>query len=147
MHKYAVESIGQNPAGLPRRLGALVYDLCLAISVILVAVLPLPYLTNTLIDTMFLKLLTQIYLLCVSFLFFGWFWTHGGQTLGMRAWKLKLLTKNHGAVSWKIAFYRFCAGILILLSGGLGYIWMVVDREGRTLQDRISSTKVVRLLS
>ena len=33
-----------------------------------------------------------LYLLAVSFLFYGWFWTHGGQTLGMRSWKIKLIS-------------------------------------------------------
>jgi len=95
------------PPGLRRRLGALVYDLCLLVGVIFLAGLPLPYLANKIVDAPLLKLLTQLYLLGVTFVFFGWFWTHGGQTLGMRAWKLQLVTKDNSQVSWKTAFYRF----------------------------------------
>lgn len=135
------------PAGLLRRLSALVYDLCLLAGIIFFAGLPLPYFSNNFADATQLKLLTQLYLLGVSFLFFGWFWTHGGQTLGMRAWKLKLVTKENFQVSWKTAFYRFCAGILTLLSGGLGYVWMLVDKDHCTWHDRLSSTRLIRIAS
>ncbi|MFC1665823.1 RDD family protein [Pseudomonadota bacterium] len=145
MVKNSFENPSSAPAGLARRLGALFYDLCLLTGIIFFAGLPLPYLSNTPIDATLLKSLTQVYLLGVIFLFFAWFWTHGGQTLGMRAWKIKLITKNNTQVSWKIAFYRFCTGILTLCSGGLGYIWMLVDKEGCTWQDRLSSTRFIRL--
>lgn len=133
------------PPGLLRRLGALFYDLCLLAGVVFVSGLPLPLLPNYMSGTDSFKFLTQVYLLGVIFLFFGWFWTHGGQTLGMRVWKLKLVAVKNPRVSWRSAIYRFFAGILVLVSGGLGYFWMLVDRDGCTWQDRLSSTRLIRI--
>lgn len=77
----------------------------------------------------------------VSIVFFAWFWAHGGQTLGMRAWKLKLTGKQTLEVSWKQALLR--AGIM-LLSGGLGSLWVMFDSEGQSPQEMLSGTRMHR---
>ena len=69
------------------------------------------------------------YLLAISFGFYGWFWTHGGQTLGMRAWRLKALTADGQAVSWRHAIIRVAAAHVSLFALGLGYLWLLIDRE------------------
>lgn len=77
--------------------------------------------------------------------FFGWFWTHGGQTLGMRAWGLQVQSLNGMPCQWQQALLR---GIWALLGGsflGLGYLWSLFDREGRTLQDHRSGTRLIRV--
>lgn len=68
---------------------------------------------------------TSIYLLSVIFLFNAWFWTHGGQTLGMKTWRIKLTNENGGAISWKQALVRYlCAlpGWFIILISVSGFI-------------------------
>ena len=77
--------------------------------------------------------------------FFGWFWTHGGQTLGMRAWGLQVQSLNGTSCHWQQALLR---GIWALLGGsflGLGYLWSLIDHEGRTLQDHRSGTRLIRV--
>jgi len=51
------------------------------------------------------------YILLVWYGFYAWFWTHGGQTLGMRSWKLKLVTTSGEAVNLWHALLRFISGI------------------------------------
>ena len=83
------------------------------------------------------------YLLLLSFLYFGWFWTHHGQTLGMRAWHVRIEQYNGAPVTWRLALLRFCAAILSWLPLGLGYLWMLVDRKRLTWHDRLSATLLV----
>jgi uncharacterized RDD family membrane protein YckC len=79
--------------------------------------------------------------------FFGWFWTHGGQTLGMRAWRLKLLDSSGNPVTWRQSLIRYGAAWLSLLALGLGYIWVWIDPQGLSWHDRLSGTRLVVLES
>ena len=54
----------------------------------------------------------QLACFAVGLGFFGWFWTRGGQTLGMRAWNLRVQRPDGSAVRWPIATLRF--GVLLL---------------------------------
>ncbi len=87
----------------------------------------------------------QAYLVALSFLYFGWFWTHGGQTVGMRAWRLRLRVRGDGAdpVLWRQALARFLAAGLSWAALGLGFAWALWDRERLTWHDRVSGTVLV----
>ncbi|MGB5201394.1 MAG: RDD family protein [Sedimenticolaceae bacterium] len=87
----------------------------------------------------------QAFLLLSPALFFGWFWTHGGQTLGMRAWRLKLLDSSGNPVTWRQSLIRYGAAWLSLLALGLGYVWVWIDPQGLSWHDRLSGTRLVVL--
>ncbi|MCB1757256.1 MAG: RDD family protein, partial [Gammaproteobacteria bacterium] len=78
----------------------------------------------------------------VTFVFFGWFWTHGGQTLGMRAWRLQLTGNRQHAVSWPQSIIRLA---IMLLTLGAGTLWVLFNREGKSLQDMAASTVMHRI--
>jgi uncharacterized RDD family membrane protein YckC len=80
-----------------------------------------------------------------AFLFFGFFWTHSGQTLGMQAWRIKVQNPDGAAISWRQALLRFCTAPFALFALGLGYLYMLVDKEQRTLPDLVSGSQVVRV--
>jgi uncharacterized RDD family membrane protein YckC len=84
-------------------------------------------------------------LVLLSFLFYGWFWTHGGQTLGLRAWRLRIERVDGRPLSWLDAARRFAASATLLVPPGLGLVWMLVDRRRACWHDRLSNTRVVRL--
>ncbi|MGF1613794.1 MAG: RDD family protein [Gammaproteobacteria bacterium] len=129
-------------AGFLRRMAALFYDGLLLFAVIFFATLALlPFTGGRAIPPN--ELLYTGYLVAVSFLYFGWFWTHGGQTLGMRAWRIRVQRDDGGTVTWQLAFVRFCSAILSWLPLGAGYLWMLVDRRGLAWHDRWSGTVVV----
>jgi uncharacterized RDD family membrane protein YckC len=127
-----------------RRLGALLYDGLLVIAILMIAAAIAtivskvtsgssePYKTHVWLFRAWL-------LLCV-FVFFAWFWTHGGQTLGMRAWKLRLQQADGSNIGWLQAVLRFVSACLTL---GLGLLWVLVDQRKRSLYDRISHSEVV----
>ena len=100
------------PAPLLRRLAAAIYDGLLLIALWMVALL---------IDIVLRDLLNlerewhalRAYVFLVGFVFFGWFWTHGGQTLGMRAWHLRLLRSDGSDPHWISALARYATMLLV----------------------------------
>jgi uncharacterized RDD family membrane protein YckC len=81
----------------------------------------------------------------IPLIFFTGFWSRGGQTLGMRAWRLKRVRADGSAVTWGDAFKRHLAAILSWLVVGLGFFWMLVDPDKLTWHDRLSKTRPVVL--
>lgn len=80
------------------------------------------------------------YLLVVSFLFYGWFWTHGGQTLGMRSWKIKLVNRNGTNISWQQAGLRFATALISWIPLGLGFWWQYLGKNNESWPDKLSKT-------
>jgi uncharacterized RDD family membrane protein YckC len=131
-----------NIAGLVRRLAASCYDLLLLLGLWFVGTaLILPFNGGEAFRPV--QWSYSLYLLGIAFLFFGWFWTHGGQTLGMKAWRLRVRTAEGGALTWQRAALRFAAALFSTASFGLGYFWMIIDREGLAWHDRVTGTRVV----
>jgi uncharacterized RDD family membrane protein YckC len=72
-------------------------------------------------------------------------WTRSGQTLGMRAWRLRTLTDSGKRLQVGQAVVRFCWGLAAWLPFGLGVLWLYADPEHLALHDRLSRTRVVVL--
>jgi len=72
------------------------------------------------------------------------FWRRGGQTLGMRAWRLRLLNDNPGPLSLMQCLVRFLVSLVSFLLFGLGYFWIWFDKGGLSWHDRYSNTRVIR---
>jgi uncharacterized RDD family membrane protein YckC len=77
--------------------------------------------------------------------FFTYFWTHGGQTLGMRAWRLRLVRADGGEPHLRDALMRLAFAVVALAPVGLGLWWMLIDSEGLAWHDRWSRTRLVLL--
>jgi len=130
-----------NPgASLIKRLLAMFYDLLLLTAVLLV-VASIPVALNG-GKAYFHPLISLVYLL-VAYLFFAWFWMHGGQTLGMRAWKLKVLSDNGANLDWKQSAIRFAAAGLSLIPVGMGYLWILFDADNLSWHDKLSKSRIV----
>jgi uncharacterized RDD family membrane protein YckC len=126
--------------GLWRRLAAMFYDSWLVAAL---------WLLGVTVDTFVgagsegSHLVLQIYATLSPMVFFSWFWMHGGQTLGMRAWRLKLLSGAGTEVTLRQSLTRCFAALLSMLALGLGYLWILFDRDGLAWHDRISNTRLV----
>ena len=126
-----------------RRLGAIVYDGILLVCVIFIAWQPVPLLPETLPE-IFSRVIRLGYLVLICFLFFGWFWCHGGQTLGMRAWKIKLVNSTSlGAVTWRRAWRRFLMALLSWFTLGCGFLFSIFHPKNQTWHDSFSGTSIV----
>jgi uncharacterized RDD family membrane protein YckC len=131
------------PAGLPVRLVAMFYDALLLLSALLIATAIALMVTRGALHTHNPFFRTMLFLICFSF--YAWFWLHGGQTLGMRAWKLRLQNRDGGPITIWQALLRFLVAIPSLAFAGLGFLWMLVDRDKMTWHDRFSESVIVKL--
>ncbi|MGR9014285.1 MAG: RDD family protein [Gammaproteobacteria bacterium] len=140
--KSTPQKPGNHPIPKPgflRRLAAMFYDLLLLIAVLFVATaLLLPLNAGEAFTAQ--QFFFPLYLLLVSFFFYAWFWTHGGQTLGLRAWKTKVLTLDMKPITWKQALLRFSMAIVSWFFLGLGFFWILIDKNQRSWHDHLSKT-------
>lgn len=133
------------PPSLLRRLGAMAYDSLLLLALLMMLSYPYVWLTGGAKPGLVVKTLYQLYLIAICFLFYGGFWVRGGQTLGMRTWRIKLVRQDGGPITWTIAFKRFVSALLSLFCLGLGFLWVLYDRDKLAWHDRLSGTRLVRL--
>jgi uncharacterized RDD family membrane protein YckC len=131
------------PAGLLVRLLAMFYDSLLLLSALLIATALALMVTGGTLSYHNPFFRTFLFLICFSF--YAWFWLHGGQTLGMRAWRLRLQRFDGRAITIWQALLRFMVAIPSLAIGGLGLLWMLVDKDGLAVHDRVSESTIVRL--
>jgi uncharacterized RDD family membrane protein YckC len=136
-----VEQVCLSP-GLLRRLAAIFYDTLLLFSVLFFATLLVLWLTGGRAIEPHHPLYTA-YLLLIAFFYFAWSWLHGGQTLGMRAWRIRIQRSNGTSVSWRQALVRFVTALASWLPLGLGFLWALVDKDKMTWHDRLSKTVLV----
>lgn len=146
-------------AGLFRRLASWIYDFLLAMAVYMVAgavgfgiFAIFAYLglvdmngSKHLIEVQQSSFLysSLIYLWNLSWVayFFIFFWMKSGQTLGMKAWRLRLQNPDGTLISRKTALVRLLPTLL-----GLGNFWLLIDGKNKqSLQDKVSNTEVVLL--
>ena len=127
--------------GLVRRLAAIFYDLVLISALIFILLLPWVNLMGN------GKLITKIGMLIIIFSlpigFYLFFWNKEGKTLGMMAWRLQLRSSNKQAFTIKQLLIRYIGAWVSLLCLGLGYLWVLVDKDQMTWHDRLSKTELI----
>ncbi len=136
------ESATPSPPGLLRRLAAIVYDTLLLFALLFVATtLALVFTWGQAIEPN--NPLFTTYLFLVAFFFFAWFWTHGGQTLGMRAWRIRVQQRDGSPITLWQALLRFLGALASWACLGLGFLWILFDQERQSWHDRFSETILV----
>lgn len=70
-------------------------------------------------------------------------WRRGGQTLGMRPWRLRVVASGRPVLSWRDAWLRYATATLSLAAGGLGFWWAWFDRDRLTWHDRAAGSRVM----
>lgn len=155
---------GDVPPTVRRRLAALLYEAMILFGVVFFA----GYLFSTL--TQQRNGLTHHNLLAawiglVVGIYFVWFWTHGGQTLPMKTWRLRVVGPNNTPLSVPRAIARYLLALLwflpplalhpaagltlphTLLVAALWFVlWAATGRIGASrqfLHDRLAGTRIV----
>lgn len=141
-------------AGVLRRFAAIVYDALLLVA-ISIGYGALALLINVLIQGEppagekvqwgHWSILVFIGWMLTLAAFFCYFWRRSGQTLGMRAWRMKLVDLEYNTPRLKQCFLRCLIAPFSLLLGGVGYFWRWFDPQKMTLHDRVSKTQVIVL--
>jgi uncharacterized RDD family membrane protein YckC len=84
-----------------------------------------------------------LWLLTVCFAYFGICWRYGGLTVGMRAWRVKLVSASEQVISWPVCLLRFLVGLVSLSVFGLGILWALVDSKNRGWHDLAAHTLLI----
>jgi uncharacterized RDD family membrane protein YckC len=129
------------PAGLLRRLAAMVYDGLLVLALWMLTLLPLVAVSH---DAVYGPAVRAI-LFLELYAFFAFFWTRSGQTLGMLAWRLELHSEGGAPFTLTQATLRFLAALASFACLGLGYLWILVDPRRRSWSDLASSSRVLHV--
>ena len=128
------------PASLLRRLGGMLYD-----GLMMVAIWGTTAIIGTAINHFQAPsgVLWQSLLFLELYFFFAWFWREDGQTVGMMAWRMRVVSHSGAPITFNQATMRFAGALLSFMCLGLGYFWMLVDPDGRTWGDIMSDSRVV----
>lgn len=89
------------------------------------------------------RLLLQLFLWAVVGAYLVWCWLKSGQTLAMQAWKIKLLDRHNQLLSLKFAVLRYMLASLSLMLFGVGFLWVIVDKDRLFLHDRLLQCQLV----
>ena len=145
------------PAPLWRRLAAIAYDLLVLLAILMTLTIALILVRGGAAigpgSVWF-----QALLLATWWLYFVWCWTHGGQTVGMRAWRLVVEADDagtakvagtapapadrHARIGIGRASLRFVAAGLSTAALGLGFLASLADPQRRAWHDRLSLTRL-----
>jgi uncharacterized RDD family membrane protein YckC len=133
-----------------RRLAAMVYDTLLVLPLIMASVALFLGGRTLLIGSpgegevvQLNAYLVRLVALLTVLGFFCWFWIKNGQTLGMQAWRIKLVDfAGNKPGAWQ-SLVRCLGALLSAACLGLGYLWCLVDKHGRYWHDYISRTELV----
>lgn len=149
----AADSASNEPyvaASFWRRLLSMVYDGLVLICLVFIAWQPVPLIPDDSWPSWLSQLVRMIYLILIIFGFLGWFWTHGGQTVGMRAWKIRVIADQDAPgdlrVTWVKAAKRFGFSILSWLPLGLGFLWSLFNADHKAWHDSFSGTRLVEVV-
>ena len=80
------------------------------------------------------------YVIC--FLYYSHSWRKGGQTIGMKAWRIYLTTQDGSHIRLSHCMLRSATGLFSLVLFGAGYLWMLIDKQQRTWHDMASLTRI-----
>ncbi|HGY9636102.1 TPA: RDD family protein [Pseudomonas putida] len=144
------------PVGLGRRLAAMFYDFLLCTALLIVTAGAYKMIQMSIIGEARMRELTEAgaldgdpllstVMLFALFGFFAKFWTHGGQTLGMQVWGVRVQNADGSAISLWQALLRFVVSIASWLCLGLGFFWVLIDKRKRGWHDIYSESQLVRV--
>ena len=155
-----------NNAPLKRRLFSMLYESMLLFGVLFISA----WLFSTLLqqrNALYLRHALELWLFAVLTCYFVWFWTHGGQTLAMKTWRVRLITRDGGPIRPLRAVGRFLLAWL-WFTPGLALAWLVhaqgwllvvipvlnfllwmatiyLDPQRQFLHDRLAGTRIISL--
>lgn len=93
------------------------------------------------------RIALQVTLLTVTAAYFVISWSRGGQTIGMRAWRTRVVGADGSALPWTRALLRFTVALVSLALAGLGFLWCLLDGQRRAWHDLAAGSVVTRLAS
>ena len=134
------------PAGFLKRILALVYDSLLIVAIVLVLSLLLVFVNEGYPESGSIVSFIQFFILVFAGpTFYTYFWiANKGQTTGMQAWKIKLVTKDGTELTTQKTMLRCLISTISFACFGLGYLWILYDKDNLSWSDILTKTKVIK---
>lgn len=127
--------------GLARRAACAVYETLILAALVLIATFP--YLAFAGDSTTGLRRhLLQAWVVFVVGAYLAGFWSHGGQTIAMKTWRIRVESSDGGPVPLGRAVRRYLLALLGAAALGIGFLWALVDRDGQFMHDRLAGTRL-----
>jgi uncharacterized RDD family membrane protein YckC len=124
--------------GLARRLASMVYEAVLLFAVGFFAAWLFFFASGGAdVSSGAMRHLLQFFVLLVFAAYFLWCWLRGGQTLAMKAWRIRLVD-----VTPAKALVRFVLA-LVFVPTLASIVWALFDRDRQFLHDRLAGTRLV----
>ena len=134
------------PAPFWRRVAALFYDLLVLSALWMIAAALVLLAFHGQVDVAeqppLYHFVLQSVLLAISAVYFVFSWTRGGQTIGMRAWHLRIINAGGDPPAFRQSLLRFGLALVSLIAG-FGFIWCLFDRERRAWHDVLAKTLMI----
>lgn len=87
--------------------------------------------------------LLQLWLVAITGAYFVYCWAHGGQTLPMKTWRIRVVKSNGDAITTPMACKRYLLALLSAGLCGLGFAWALFDPDRQFLHDRLAGTRLI----
>jgi len=127
-----------------RRVLVVLYDGIILIGLLMIgSALALPF--GDIHKTAFQDFWFTLWLMLICFAYLGGCWHYGGMTVGMRAWKVKLINQQGELVSWPGCLLRFFVAAISLATFGMGFLWALYDPKNRAWHDLAASTLLIKI--
>jgi uncharacterized RDD family membrane protein YckC len=124
--------------GLPRRLASMVYEAVLLFAVAFFAAWVFFFASGGRdASSGALRYELQLFIAAVFAAYFLWCWLRGGQTLAMKAWRIRLVDLSPGKALVRLLL------AFVLVPTGISMVWALFDRDRQFLHDRVAGTRLV----
>lgn len=131
------------PPGVLRRLASMSYEALLLLGVVAVLLILPHVLLGAFAHHLASPIVIQAHLFVLLLVYFLWFWSNGGQTLAMKTWRIRLVSRDGLAVRPSRGLLRFLLCWPSILLGGVGILWALFDSDRQFLHDRLAGTRLV----
>ncbi|MCY4128939.1 MAG: RDD family protein [Gammaproteobacteria bacterium] len=126
------------PAGFLVRIMAMIYDALVVLGIWVFTIVILVTVSGDAVVGAWVQSLLFVEL----FAFFAYFWIRRGQTIGMLAWRLRIVSAE--PMTLRKVLMRFVGALLGSVCLFVGYLWILIDTERRSWSDLLSDSQVVR---
>ena len=87
----------------------------------------------------------QFVLLVLTSLYFAISWSRGGQTIGMRTWRVRVVDAQGSSPPFRRSLSRFALATLSFFLGGAGFLWCLFEADRRAWHDVVLGTRMLRV--
>jgi uncharacterized RDD family membrane protein YckC len=125
-----------------KRIAATIYDLFLLLGVWFAVGSIAVWLNGGIIEA---KWIGPLLVFLSTWIFYGYFWTHGGKTLGMAVWKFQIYSIEKNKINFQMISIRFFINMITFFLGGIPLVFMYFSKDNLSLSDYFSKTSYKKI--